>query len=291
MKALPGETLAALLADITARLAPLSDTPHLDASVLLAHLVGKPRTWVLAHPEAALTAEQRAALESALARLARGEALPHVLGRWEFYGLDLELTPEVLIPRPETELLVERAIRWLRRSPRRRLVADVGTGCGCIAVAVAMNVPAAHIIATDISLAALNVAARNVRKYGLARRVDLVQCDLLPPHPEPLPTASRFDLICANLPYIPTRTLRRLPVYRRAPSAALNGGADGLDLIRRLLHIAPQWLAPGGMILLEIEASQGLAALSLVYDAFEHARVSLHQDLAGHDRLVRIELL
>jgi len=267
-----------------------SDTPELDAQVLLANILEKSRTWVAAHPETLLTQSQLASAKKALSRLEAGEPLPYVLGHWEFFGLDLELTPDVLIPRPETELMVERAIKWLDASKERRTVADIGTGSGCIAVAIAKHVPDTKIIATDISRPALEVARRNARRQSVAKRIDFVQCDLLPPHPDPFPTDLHFDLICANLPYIPTETLQGLSIYEREPTLALNGGADGLDIFRRLLHLAPEWLAPNGMILLEIEASQGMSAVSLAYDAFDHAEIHLHQDLAGHDRLVEIML-
>ncbi|RME87431.1 MAG: peptide chain release factor N(5)-glutamine methyltransferase, partial [Anaerolineae bacterium] len=251
------------LAALTARLNPHSETPALDAQVLLAHVTGKPRAWVLAHPDVPLTPEQERALKAALSRIERGEPLPYVLGHWEFYGLDFLVTPDVLIPRPETELLVEHAIEWLTAHPERRLAADVGTGSGCIAIALAVHVPDLSVIATDISAAALEVARRNARRLDVGERIRFICCDLLPEPSEPL------DLLCANLPYIPSATLRDLDVYRREPTLALDGGPDGLDLIRRLLTIAPRYLSPGGLILLEIEASQGVQALALAYDAFE----------------------
>jgi release factor glutamine methyltransferase len=136
----------------------------------------------------------------------------------------------------------------------------------------------------------LEVARRNALKFMVADRIDFLQCDILPYHIDPLPTERHFDLICANLPYIPTDTLTSLPIFGREPALALDGGTDGLDLFRRLLLCAPEWLAPGGIMLMEIEATQGLKALSLAYDAFSEARISLHQDLTGRDRLIRIEL-
>lgn len=279
-----------ILPDISNRLALTSDTPDLDASVLLAHILDKPRTWVMAHPELTLTLDQQKQLEDSLARLENGEPFPYVLGHWEFFGLDLEVTPDVLIPRPETELLVEKAIAWLQESPVRKTVADVGTGSGAIAIALAANVRDIHVLATDISFSALEVAHRNARKHSLTRQIDFVQCDLLPPHIDPLATEYHFDLICANLPYIPTETLRALPIYGREPALALDGGADGLDIIRKLLHIAPKWLAPNGLILLEIEATRGVQTVSLAYDLFSQAEIHLHRDLAGRDRLLEIKL-
>src|SRR5215203_7276699 len=123
-----------MLSDITARLASISDTPALDASVLIAHVVNKPRTWVMAHPELALTSAQQNQLNELLMRLENGEPFPYVLGHWEFFSLDFDITADVLIPRPETELLVEKAIMWLQETPMRRTIADIGTGSGAIAV-------------------------------------------------------------------------------------------------------------------------------------------------------------
>ena len=278
---------------LSARLGGKSDTPNLDAQVLLAHVLDEPRAWLLAHPEMTLTPREERALEKALRQLESGVPLPYVLGRWQFFGLEFILRPEVLIPRPETELLVERALSWLRQSrveSRELRAVDVGTGSGCIAIALAANVPDVHIIATDISPIAIDVARRNSKKLGVADRIEFFCCDLFPSQPTFDLRLSTFDLIVANLPYIPTETLRGLRVYGREPTLALDGGADGLDIIRRLLVEAPRHLAPGGLILLEIEASQGLAALALAYDAFAEAEISLHQDLAGRDRLIEIAL-
>jgi len=254
----------------------------------MAHVIDKPRTWVMAHPEFILTPEQQKQLDDSLTRLERGESFPYVVGHWEFFGMDFDITPDVLIPRPETELLVEKAIAWLQESPVRRTVADIGTGSGVIAVSIAVSVPDANIIATDISADALEVAKKNAKKFGVEDRVEFVQCDLLPSEPEFFTTEGHFDLICANLPYIPTGTLRGLPIYGREPTLALDGGGDGLELIRRLLSIAPESLAPHGMMLLEIESTRGLQALNLTGDLFSKATISLHQDLAGRDRLLQI---
>ena len=279
-----------LLSAILERLTPLSDTPALDASVLLAHIVDRPRTWVMAHPELTLTTEQQRQLDDSLARLERGESFPYVLGHWEFLGMEFDITPDVLIPRPETELLVERAIAWLQESPVRRTVADIGTGSGVIAISIAVNVPDVNVIATDISSHALDVARRNAKKFDVEPRIEFVECDLLPPQPELFTTQQHLDLICANLPYIPTDTLHALPVYGREPTLALDGGADGMELIRRLLQIGPGWLAPNGMMLLEIESTRGIQALNLACDLFSEAIIHLHQDLAGQDRLLEVML-
>ena len=292
--------MAVLLKDLldstVTRLLPLTDTPQLDAQVLLAHIFAKPRTWLLAHtawvPD--LRAERR--LEKLIRRLENGEPLPYVLGHWEFYGLDFRLTPDVLIPRPETELLVERAIGWLRTSkndeshPDGHMVADIGTGSGCIAVSLAKNVPDIQVLATDISPAAIKVASSNAKRLKVLSQIEFLTCDILPEQAQSELSARPFDLLCANLPYIPTSKLQGLPVYQREPTLALDGGADGLEPFRKLFKLVPERMAPGGRILLEVEATRGAAVLSLAYDAFTAASFHLHQDLAGRDRLLEIKL-
>lgn len=286
------QTLGETLANKTKNL--LADLNERDAQLLLAHVMGRPRTWLLAHLDAPLTPAEADAANQAFARLEAGEPLPYLLGHWEFFGMDFDITPDVLIPRPETELMVEKAIKWLAASPERRTVADVGTGSGIIAVTIAMHVPDATILATDISPKALKVARLNAEKFHVHHRIEFLECDLLPESKVKGQTSdlrpATFDLLCANLPYIPTQTLRDLPIFGREPTLALDGGEDGLDLYRRLLSIAPDWLAPDGMILLELEATQGIKALNLAYDAFSEANIQLHQDLAGHDRLLQIQL-
>lgn len=293
-------TLRFALDSAVDRLRPWSDTPELDAQVLLAKILQRPRSWLAAHPESFLDREPATAFEEHLQRLERGEPLPYVLGEWEFFGLPFRVTPAVLIPRPETELLVERALSWLR--PRLTLkrqadetksasadsplhVLDVGTGSGCIAIALAVNAPEIHVTATDISPAALAVAKQNAERLEAAERINFIEADLIP---DPL-SPSSFPLIVANLPYIPTSTLRCLSVFEREPTLALDGGADGLDLVRRLLTKAAPRLAPGGIMLLEIEASQGPAAAALGREIFSQASVKIHQDLSAHDRLLEIQ--
>ena len=264
------------------------DSAELDSQIILAHALGHPRTWLLAHLDAPLTAPQVAATTQAFDEYQAGTPLPYILGKWEFYGLEFDITTDVLIPRPETELLVEKAIAWLQASPKCRTVADIGTGSGVIAASIAMHVPDARILATDISFAALKVAQHNARKFHVQNQIDFLQCDLLPQHIDNLTTDRHFDLICANPPYIPTDKLHQLPIFGREPTLALDGGADGFDAYRRLFKLAPDWLAPQGMMLIETEASLGVQALSLAYDSFSDVSIHLHQDLAGHDRLLEI---
>lgn len=264
------------------QLDPDPRTAAVEARLLLAHAVERSPDWVLAHPKYRLSAAQKQALQAALARLADGEPLPVILGRWEFFGLSLRVTPEVLIPRPETELLVETAIQWLTAHPHRRRMVDVGTGSGCIAISLATRFPDLRVVASDISLTALQVARENARQHRVRSQVKFVQAHLLA-------AAGVFDLICANLPYIPSDTLQHLEVFGREPTLALNGGQDGLALIRPLLQQAPSHLAPGGLLLMEIEASQGAAVQQIVRRVFPAARISLQRDLANKDRLLVVQ--
>jgi release factor glutamine methyltransferase len=274
-----------LLETTTCRLGSFSDTPQLDAQVLLAHIIQKPRSWVIAHPDHAVKKEKLENFDLALIKLEANEPLPFVLGKWDFFGLEFDITKDVLIPRPETELLVEKAIAWLQTFPESRAIADIGTGSGVIAVTIAMHVPDARILATDISPSALEVAKGNAEKFNVCHQIDFVECDLLP---ESKVERSTFDLICSNPPYIPSGILCQLPIFGREPTLALDGGADGLDLYRRLFKLAPNWLASNGMMLFETEATLGVKTLSLAYDSFSDVNIHLHQDLAGHDRLLEI---
>ena len=272
------------LDDLRQRLTQVSQSPDLDSQVLLAHVLDKSRAWILAHPENSLSNEEILALEAAATRLETGTPLPYVLGQWEFFGLKFRITPETLIPRPETELLVENALTWLNKHPKYRLALDVGTGSGCIAIALASRIPDLKIIATDKSFSALDVARVNALQLGTLQQVEFLQANLMPP------VQSKFNLICANLPYIPTSTLHTLKVYGKEPELALDGGKDGLDLIRSLIYLAAYSVSPGGLILLEIESSQGGAGSSLAKTVFPEAHIQILPDLAGLDRLLRIQI-
>jgi release factor glutamine methyltransferase len=263
-----------------------SETPLLDAQVLLAHHLGKPRTWVLAHPEFPLNTKQYEEIIESVHRLEADEPLPYVLGHWEFYGLDFQLTPHVLIPRPETELLVETAINWLQSHPHMRRALDVGTGSGCIAISLAYSIPDLHILMTDISSDALNVAKLNAERFGMLDRADLLQSDSL----EQLPKTSIFDLVCANLPYIPTHKLANLPVAQNEPRLALNGGSDGLMVIQRLLEQLKTHISPGGMLLVEIDPDQRPQMIKLLQENFPSGRVNFLPDLSGKDRCIEIQV-
>jgi release factor glutamine methyltransferase len=271
------------LASVSEILNPFSDTPFLDASVLLANMLGKSRTWILAHPEAPIPLDQRQLVDNAILRLVAGEPLPYVIGHWEFYGLDFQLNAATLIPRPETELLVEKALEWLKEHPGPCMAADVGTGSGCIAVALAYHMTELQVIATDISAFALRAAKANAIRHNVASRVAFVQGNLMES------IEASFDIIGANLPYIPTRTLHMLDVYKSEPELALDGGADGLNLIRSLLAQAPERLNRNGRLLVEIEMNQPAAATSMAKAVFPNSEVHVFPDLAGKDRLLVVD--
>lgn len=255
----------------------------LETQVLAAHVLGQSRAWVLAHPEHPLLPTQIARLDALLEKLALGTPLPYLTGRQEFYGMEFDVTPDVLIPRPETELLVEHALAAAKNFPNGTWAADVGTGSGCIAVTLAKHAQNLRVLAVDRSRAALCVARRNAEKHGVADRIPFIQGSLL--------TAARgpFTLICANLPYIPASTLADLETAKHEPRMALDGGTDGLALIAALLADAPRTLVPGGVMLLEMQYDQGPAIQSLSEGILPDARISVLPDLAGLPRLVKIE--
>jgi release factor glutamine methyltransferase len=266
-----------------ALLAPVSENPVLEAQLLAAHVLNQPRTWVVTHLESRLDSSQYEQLENLLQRLLEQEPLPYILEKAEFYGLTFQVSPSVLIPRPETELLVETALKWLQAHGQRRQAVDVGTGSGAIAVSLAVHVPDLQVLAVDRSAAVLAAARKNVAQHQVSEQVSLVQADLLYGIQGP------FDLVCANLPYIPTQKLAGLDVTRYEPRLALDGGDDGLRLIEPLLADIVSKLAPGGLALFEIEAGQGAASLALASTYFPEGEIEVRQDWAGHDRLLVIE--
>lgn len=273
---------------IAKRLEGVSETPELDAQVLLADVLGMSRAQLLSHTELELTSEQVQFLDQQVRRLESGQAFPYVLGHWEFFGLNFELSPDVLIPRPETELLVEKALDWLKKHPGRRKAVDIGTGSGCIAVSLAVNHPDLCVVACDISYDALTIARRNVVEHRLEDRVHLLQADLFASFPLRKGPANQFDLICANPPYIPSGILQELAVSRSEPWLALDGGEQGLEIIRVLLVQAKSLLAGGGLLLLEIGSGQGEMVKKLARDKFLSADVEVMLDLAGRDRLLMV---
>ena len=238
----------------------------------------------MSHPEIILTPEEESKLNSLLNRLLSGEPLPYLIEQQEFFGINFKVSPDVLIPRPETELLVEFALDWLLKRKKQILIADVGTGSGCIAVAIAKQIPSVKITGIDFSYKALQIAKENVIRQELEIQINLVQSDLLKG------LRGQFDCICANLPYIPTDTLSLLAVKNFEPLAALDGGKDGLRYIKPLLKQSKNRIKPNGLILLEIESTQFQSVLNLAAIVFPAASIRIHTDLAGLPRLVKIQL-
>jgi release factor glutamine methyltransferase len=263
------------------------ETAMLDAQVLLAHYTGHNRAWLLTHPEVSLTFEQEKDIKTAIHKLQIGVPLPYVLGHWEFFGLDFYVTPAVLIPRPETELLVETALAYARSQPQADFrFLDIGTGSGIIPISLAIHVPGAALIATDISSAALKIARLNAEHHGVGEHIQFLRANLLPDDLQP----QEFDIISANLPYIPTETLKHLEIFGKEPSLALDGGTDGLDLIKKLMARLASAKPAFHLLLLEIEQRQGPAVSSLARETFPTADVRIQRDLAGFDRLIVVTI-
>lgn len=257
-----------------------SESANLDAQALLTHVLQVERAFLFAHAEYALDAKQTSAFEAMLARRAQGEPIAYITGTKGFYDLEFLVTAAVLIPRPETELLLEEALR-LTLSGSNCAVADIGTGCGALALTLARRRPSCNVYATDISAEALAMARQNAESYAAA--VHIFCGNLAQPL---IDRGIKLDLLMANLPYIGTDELTTLPVSRWEPRLALHGGADGLDLIRGLLRQLPQVCNPGAHILLEIGADQGRAVSQLARGCLAKD-ITVLTDYAGLDRIVR----
>jgi release factor glutamine methyltransferase len=258
---------------------------RLQAELLLAHALETTRAMLLARLDEPMAPELVARYAANVARRAQHEPLAYILGHQEFYGLDFLVDRRVLIPRHETETLIELALQSARRSALASpVIIDVGTGSGAIALTLAQHLPQAQIRATDISPDALAVAQINATRLRLDARVQFRQGDLLERG------AELFDLLVSNLPYIPNKRFEQLPREVRAfePRVALDGGEDGLAVMRRLVAQLKAGAARGAVALFEISEEQGQAAVELAQQALPRATVALHQDLEGLDRVVEI---
>lgn len=256
-----------------------SDSPRLDAELLLAHSLGVRRLDLYMQFDRPATEAQLAPYRALIARRAHGEPVAYLIGRKEFMALEFEVTPAVLVPNPDTEVLVQRAVAIARELGCPVRAADVGTGSGCIAVAIAHYAPNAEVWATDVSEGALEVAARNVARHGLASRVHLLCGDLLEPAPHDL------DLVCANLPYVdPAADLTR--EVRAQPAAALFAGDGGAEVVTRLLGQAPAHLRAGGRVLVEVDPKIVERVATDAHASF--AQQQVHRDLGGHERVLEL---
>lgn len=266
------------------------DTPRLDAEILLAHSLGLKRIDLYLRYDQPLGADELAAFRKVIKRRAAREPVAYIISRWEFWGLDLMLDSHVLTPRPETERVVEVALAYLEEmadGDKAPLVMDLGTGSGCIALALAHDCPPARVVATDSSLPALMVARRNIESHQMADRIRLVAgSDLTmfdPAHP-------RFDLIVANPPYIPSSAIASLQPEVRdyEPRGALDGGEDGLAAYRRIIPEAATRLRAGGALILEIGSDQGPAVAQLAERSGLYRDGRCIADYSGHDRVMRM---
>lgn len=260
---------------------------RLEAEILLAHTLHISRALLLARLADPLSPKDAAQFAGMVARRAQGEPLAYILGHQEFYGLDLIVDRRVLIPRPETEHVVELALRAVKQIAHPEpVLADVGTGSGAIALALARHTAHTRILATDVSPEALAVAQLNATRLGLTERVEFGQADLLEG------IATPIDILTANLPYIPLERLARLPREIRdyEPRLATLAGLDGLSLIRRLLRQLPAHTARAAFVFLEISEEQGETAQELAQALLPRAQVQVHRDLEGLDRVVELRL-
>jgi release factor glutamine methyltransferase len=277
-------TVAEALQRARGALSASRDTAAVEARLLVAEAAGRPTAWVLAHPEALLEERRVEWLEEALGRCAGGEPLPYVLGWWEFYGRRFRVTPDVLIPRPETETLVEHTLSRLRPSPQPLRFLDVGTGSGCLAVTLVAETPTAHALGVDTSGPAVRLARANAAAHGVGDRVDWVQGDLVSA------VGGRWDVIVANLPYIPRHRLAQLEVARHEPILALDGGEDGLQVVRRLILALPRVLRSGGFAAFEIDEGQAETLVPLAEREIPGAKVDVHDDFWGRERFLTVVL-
>ena len=259
---------------------------RLEAEVMIMNVMRVPRHRIYAYFEEEVPDEAENVLQQLVERRLKREPLAYIMGHKEFYGIDILVATGVLIPRPETEGLVEQTLfaSMMRMEQGSFVIAEPGTGCGAIAVSLGIHLPAAHIVATDLYETPLRVAEVNVQRHNVADRVTLVQGDLLEPIPE------QVDLIVANLPYICSEAIDGLqPEIQWEPREALDGGPEGLDLIYRLLQQAQSKLKPGGAILLEIDPQQVGPIEAEAAKLFAGASISVERDLAGLERVLTID--
>lgn len=261
----------------------IEDAP-LECRLLLRHALGISRIQLYTEFNDELAPSQEETFWNLIKRRLCGEPTAYITGHREFYGLDFYVNPNVLIPRPESELLVENAIKLAQNYPVS-IIAEIGTGCGAIAISLAKSLPQAKIYATDISASALDVALFNCQKHGVVNSVFLLQGDMLEPLPEPV------DLIVANLPYVKQSDLRQVNPANFEPPLALNGGSDGLEKIHQLCCQVSGRLCPQGCLLLEIGQGQGRAITTFLHSLFPSAKIEISPDLGGIDRMVSLTLL
>ena len=254
---------------------------RLECELLLRHALRLSRVQLYLDLDHELGSEEEEDFWHLIKRRLNGEPTAYIIGHREFYGLDFYVEPSVFIPRPESELLVEKALK-LAQNGTVSSIAEIGTGCGAIAISLALNLPQAKIYATDISASALKVALFNCQKHGVVNRICLLQGDMLNPLPEPV------DLMIANLPYVKGMELPQISPVGFEPLLALNGGSDGLEKIRQLCQQVGDKLCPGGSLLLEIGQGQVRAVTTFLSRLFPWVKIEVVPDLSGIDRVVSL---
>lgn len=263
------------------------NSPRLSAELLLCFVLRMQRIELYTHFDKTVTKEQAESLRELVKRAGENEPIAYLTGKTEFYSLELEISPACLIPRPETELLVERAIEFLRTRNGKQFVCDLCTGCGCIAVAIAKNFTNAEIIATDISDAALETAVKNIEKNNLRKRIKLLQGDLFEPIVPHL-DMEKFDLIVCNPPYVSAVEYEKLEknVKDYEPRLALYAGTDGLDVYRKIARRIDAFLKTDGALMLEIGYAQGQAVRKLLEETGAFSEIGIEKDFHDNDRIV-----
>lgn len=263
------------------------DSPRLSADLLLSHTLGLKRIDLYTQFDKQVPQQQLNMLHDLVKRAGLHEPVAYLTGMTEFYSLELDITADCLIPRPETELLVQRAIEYLRTRSGIQCVCDLCTGSGCIAVAIAKNFPEARVTATDISAAALAIAARNVEKHRLNEQIRMLCGDLFEPIIQQL-DVNQFDLIVCNPPYVSTGEYEKLDknVKDYEPESALLAGADGMDVYRRIIEKVYEFLKPSAALILEIGYSQGPAVRKLLEQNCDWAEIKIEKDPHDNDRVV-----
>jgi len=263
------------------------DAPRLAAELLLCHVLKLERIQLYTLYDRVVNPEQLTELRGLVKRAAEHEPIAYLVGRCEFYSLGLKITPDCLIPRPETELLVERAIDFLRGRPGAHYVLDLCTGSGCIAAVIAKNVQDAEVVATDISDTALAVAAENMKRHQLDENVKLLCGDLFDPIIQGL-DKMRFDLIVCNPPYVSENEYEKLEpnVKTYEPKLALYAAADGLDIYQRILEKVDDFLKPDGALMMEIGYAQGPATRQMLETTGIFKDIHIEKDFADNDRII-----
>lgn len=263
------------------------DSPRLSAELLLSSVLGLKRIELYTQFDKSVPKQQLDKLHGLVERAGRCEPVAYLVGKTEFYSLELDITPDCMIPRPETELLVERAIEFLRTRSSRQFVCDLCTGSGCIAIAIARNYPDCQIIATDISDAALNVAAKNIEKDQLKDRIKMLCGDLFDPLVPQL-DVDKFDLIVCNPPYVSAAEFEKLGknIKDYEPHIALYAGENGLDVHRRITEKVDVFLKPDATLILEIGYRQGQVVRELLEQADCFSEIKIEKDFHGNDRIV-----